>query len=97
MLQSLNTRYSTNGLAIGVGRLRILGGGGPRFKILGYWGGGKGGPNSEQAHDVILTSMRRNVVASTSFRRHVPSRFLINQCQIITFLTIKSDNIEIEE
>ena len=38
--------------------------------------------------------MRRNDVASTSFRRHVPTRFLINQCQIITFLIIKSDNIE---
>ena len=38
--------------------------------------------------------MRRNDVASTSFRRHVPTRFLINQCQIITFLILKSDNIE---
>ena len=38
--------------------------------------------------------MRRNDVASTSFRRHVPSRFLINQCQIITFLILKSDIIE---
>ena len=38
--------------------------------------------------------MRRNDVASTSFRRHVPTRFLINQCQIITFLIFKSDNIE---
>ena len=71
------------------GRLRILGG--ARFRILG------GGPNSEQAHDVVLTSMRRNDVAPTSFRRHVPPRLLINQCQIITFLTVKSDNIEIEE
>ena len=69
---------------IGVGRFRILGG--PRFRILG--GGGKGGPNSQQAHDVITTSMRRNDVASTSFRRHVPTRFLINQCQIITFLIL---------
>ena len=67
---------------IGVGRFRILG------------GGGQGGPNSPQAHDVLTTSMRRNDVASTSFRRHVPTRFLINQCQIITFLTLKSDNIE---
>ena len=65
---------------IGVGRFRIL--------------GGQGGPNSQQAHDVVLTSMRRNDVASTSFRRHVPTRFLINQCQIITFLILKSDNIE---
>ena len=41
-----------------------------------------------------MTSMRRNTVASTSFRRHVPTRFLINQCQIITFLILKSDVIE---
>ena len=38
--------------------------------------------------------MRHNDVASTSFRRHVPTRFLINQCQIIIFLILKSDNIE---
>ena len=50
--------------------------------------GGQGGPNSQQAHDVVTTSMRRNDVASTSFRRRVPIRFLINQCQIITFLII---------
>ena len=47
-------------------------------------GGGQGGPNSLQAQDV----------ASTPFRRHVPTRFLINQCQIITFLIIKSDITE---
>ena len=41
-----------------------------------------------------MTSMRRNDVASTSFRRHVPTRFLINQYQIITFLILKSNNIE---
>ena len=41
-----------------------------------------------------MTSMRRNDVASTSFRRHVPTRFLINQYQIITFLILKSDIIE---
>ena len=52
------------------------------------------GPDSHQAHDVVLTSMRRNNVASTSHRRHVPTRFLIYQCQIITFLILKSDNIE---
>ena len=74
-----------------VGRLRILGGGG------GGGGWGPRGSKSQQAHDVVLTSMRRNDVASTSFRRHVPTRFLINQCQIITFLTVKSDYIEIEE
>ena len=64
---------------------------------LEYWGGGgggQGGPNSQQAHDVVLMSMRRNNVVSTSFRRHVPTRFLINQCQLITFLILKSDNIE---
>ena len=73
---------------IGVGRFRILGG--PRFRILG----GQGGPNFQQAHDVVMRSMRRNDVASTSFRRHVPTRFLINLCQIITFLILKSDIIE---
>ena len=52
------------------------------------------GPNSQQAHDVVVTSMRRNDVASTSFRRRVPIRFLINQCQIITFLILKYDIIE---
>ena len=41
-----------------------------------------------------MTSMRRNDVASTSFRRHVPTRFLINQFQIIAFLILKSDIIE---
>ena len=76
---------------IGVGRFRILGG--PRCRILGG-GGGKGGPNSQQAHDVVTTSMRRHDVASTSFRRHVPTRFVTNQCQMITFLILKSDIIE---
>ena len=38
--------------------------------------------------------MRRNDVALTSFQLHVPTRFLINQCQIITFLILKSNNIE---
>ena len=55
--------------------------------------GGGGGANSQQAHDVVMT-MRRNDVASTSFLRHVPTRFLINQCQIITFLILKSDITE---
>ena len=73
---------------IGVGRFRIFGG--PRFRILG----GQGGPNSQQTHDVVTTSMRRNDVYATSFRRHVPTRFLINQCHIITFLILKSDIIE---
>ena len=48
---------------IGIGRFRILGGVGPRFRILG---GGARGPNSQEAHDVVTTSMRRNDVASTS-------------------------------
>ena len=52
------------------------------------------GAKSQQSHDVITTSMRLNDVASTSFRCHVPSRFLINQCQIITFLILKYDIIE---
>ena len=72
---SLLTTVSCTGVSIGVGRFRILGGGG---------GKGEGGANSQQAHDV----------ASTSFRRHVPTRFLINQCQIITFIILKSDIIE---
>ena len=40
-----------------------------------------------------LKSLENDVV-STSFRRHVPTKFLINQCQIITYLILKSDNIE---
>ena len=83
------------GQSIGVGRFRILGEGGGG-QGLEYWGGGQGGgANSQQAHDVVTTSMRRNDVASTSFRRCVvPTRFLINQCQIITFLILKYDIIE---
>ena len=46
------------------------GGGQRRFRIL------VGGPNSQQAHDVILTSIGCNDVVSTSFRGHVPTRFL---------------------
>ena len=63
---------------IGVGRFRILGGGGGQG--LEFWGGqgeAGGGANSQQAHDVVTTSMRRNDVASTSFRRRVPIRFFI--------------------
>ena len=75
-------------------KFRNIGGG----QGLEYWGGGGGqeGPNSQQAHDVVTTSMRRNDVASTSFRRHVPTRVLINQCQIITFLILKSDIMNIQ-
>ena len=68
-------------LLIGLGRFRIL-------RMPGR------GAKSQQAHDVVTTSMRRNDVASTSFRRHVPSRILINQCQIITLLILKYDIIE---
>ena len=82
--------HAKTSISIGVGRFRILGGGGQGLEILR----GKGGPNSQQAHDVVKTSMRRNDVASTSFRRHVPTRFLIYQCQIITFLILKYDIIE---
>ena len=82
-LPLLSRHQTGSSLSIGVGRFTILGGQG-----LEYWGG-QGGPNSQQAHDVVMTSMRRNDVASTSFRRHVPNRFLINQCQIITFLILK--------
>ena len=72
------------------------------YEGLEYWGGGGGGQgleywgggNSQQAHDVALMSMQYNDVASTPFQRHVPTRFLINQCEIITFLILKSDNIE---
>ena len=79
---------------IGVGRFRILGGGGGGGGQGSEFWGGQGVPNSQQAHDVVTTSMRRNDVASTSFRRRVPIRFLINQCQIITFLILKYDIIE---
>ena len=83
--------FKSSTLHIGVGRFRILGGG-ARFRILG--GGQGGGGEFPAAHDVVMTPMRRNDVASTSFRRHVPNRFLINQCQIITFLILKYDIIE---
>ena len=66
---------------IGVGRFRILGGQGLDI----------GGGQIPSRH---TTSMRRNDLALTSFRRHVPTRSLINQCQIITFLILKSDIIE---
>ena len=42
----------------------------------------------------MTTSMRRSDVVTASFRRHVPTKFSINQCQIITFLILKSDIIE---
>ena len=54
-----------------IGRFKIFEGG-ARFRNLG---GGKRGQSFQQAHDVLTTSMRRNDVASTSFRRHVPLGF----------------------
>ena len=72
-------------MCVGGAGFRIWGGG------RGGKGGGQGGANSQQAHDIVLTSMQRSDAASTSFRSHVPTRFLINQCQIISFLILKSD------
>ena len=72
--------------------VRILGGGG---QVLEYWGRGVGGgASSKQAHDLVTMSMQHTEVTLKSFRRHVPTRFLINQCQTITFLNLKSDIIE---
>ena len=64
---------------IGVGRFRILGVGGARFRILG---GARGGTNSQQAHDVVMTSMRRRIeVVTTScankvFNKSVPNNYI---------------------
>ena len=68
---------------IGVGRFRILvggggGWGGARFRILGGGGGGQGGPYSQQAHDVVKTSMLRNDVASTSYAHKVFNKSVPN-------------------
>ena len=41
-----------------------------------------------------MTSLRRRCNVTTSHRRHVPTKFLINQCQIIIFLILKSDIIQ---
>ena len=65
---------------MGVGRFRILGGGGGGGQGLEYWAG-QGGGQIPSRH-------------MTSFRRHVPNRFLINQCQIITLFILKYDIIE---
>ena len=73
-------------LFIGVGRFRILGEQG-----LDYWWGPRG---CQIPSRHMTTSMRRNDVTLTSFRRHVPARFVINQCQIITFIILKPDIIE---
>ena len=52
---------------IGKGRFRILGGGQGLEYCGGEGGGGEGGgATSQQAHGVVTTSMRRNVVISTS-------------------------------
>ena len=56
---------------IGVGRFRMFWGG----------GGGGGGANSQQAHDVVMTSLRRNDVTSTScahkvFNNSVPNNYI---------------------
>ena len=66
--------------------LEYWSGGGAKFRILGE--GGQGGGK------IPAGTWRCNDVDATSFRRHVPTRFLINQCQIITFLILKSDIIE---
>ena len=42
-----------------------------------------------------MASYGRRCDVMTSHRRHVPTRFLINQCQIITFLISQSDKMEI--
>ena len=47
---------------IGVGRSRKFGGG----QGLEYCGSQGGEASSQQAHDVVLTSMRRNNIISTS-------------------------------
>ena len=73
-------------LLIGVGRFRILRGGqGLEYCVRGGGGGGGRGGKGGQFPAGTMT---------LSFRRHVPTRFLINQCQIITFLILKFDNIE---
>ena len=73
---------------IGIGRFRILGGQG-----FEYWRGVgvQEELNSQHAHDVLLMSIGRNKLRCFDV---VPTFFLINQCQIITFLILKSDIIE---
>ena len=51
---------------IGIGRFRISGGGQGLEYCGGRGGGEGGGATSQQAHGVVTTSMRRNVVISTS-------------------------------
>ena len=57
--------------------------GGGRFRVLRGGGGGRGGKGDQ------IPSRHM-----TSSRRHVPTKFLRNQCHIITFLILKSDIIE---
>ena len=66
---------------MGVGRFRIL---------------GRGQDIGERARLRILGDQGGQVPYRhmTSFRCHGPTMFLIDQCQIITFLILKSDNIE---
>ena len=89
-----------DGMCIGVGRLRILGGGGGGGGGGGRQGeGGGGNPSrhmfgrrtdkSQQAHDVVLTSMPCNDVASTSFRRHVPTRYLSSPLAVKRDIVVK--------
>ena len=59
---------------------RIFGRGGGQG--LEYWGGGGGGGKGGGGKFPL------------SFRRHMATRFLINQCQVITFIILKSDIIE---
>ena len=47
-------------------RRRILGGGGGGGQDLEYWWGQGAGANSQQAHDVVLTSMNPARLAQTS-------------------------------
>ena len=63
----LGSSIKTYPVIIGVGRFRILGGGGGGGgQGLEFFWGGQGGPNPQQALDVVTTSMRRNDVISAS-------------------------------
>ena len=84
---------TSSSCGIGVGRFRILpGGGGGGGQGLEYWRGRGQIPSRH------MTSSRCRCDVTTSHRRHFdvmcPLGFVINQCQIITFLISKSDIIE---
>ena len=66
----------------------MLGGGGQGLDIEG----GKGGQISSRH----MTSKRRRCDVTTSHRRHVPTRSLINQCQIIIGRLRKSGGQKID-